>query len=102
MIGCLLGIKDPMLLGLLGAMPLALLFIIFVSEDDVSHYSFNLGLGLLGYALATLTFWYLFTQTNLSKVGALGVSLLAWLLIVTALVCLSNRKIREKMKKYLV
>ena len=99
MFGCLLGIKDPMMLGLLSALPLALLFIMFVSDEDAAHYSFNLSLGLFGYAISTFVFWYLFTKTRLSKVGALIAGIIAWIIITLILICIYNQAFKEKIKK---
>ncbi len=73
--------SNPLVAGLIGALPVGMPSSVFVDDSKVEAYSLNLMLMTIPLVLATISNWYLISKMKLTKYKSVGISLTLFILI---------------------
>lgn len=72
---------NPAIAGLIGALPIGMPSSVFVDDDKVESYAYNLMLMTIPLMLATISNWYLISKMKLSKYESVPVSFILFIII---------------------
>ena len=74
---------NPAVAGIIGALPVGMPSSIFVDDDKVASYAYNLLLMTIPLLLATLSNWYLISKLKYTKYESVGISMGVFVAIST-------------------
>ena len=82
---------NPAIAGLIGAFPIGMPSSVFVDDDKVEGYAYNLMLMTIPLMLATILNWYLISKMKLTKYESVPVSFFLFVLIGGVIVFTSKK-----------